>query len=104
MGADAPEKAGELKDYLMAKHNADEYLKKSGLNYAIVRPGTLNNDTAHEYIQLKEKLSKSGEISRADVAQTLVRALNDDTANKVTFEISKGDTLIGEALNLLSEK
>lgn len=98
MGADAPEKAEDLKDYLKAKHNADEHLKSSGLNYAIVRPGSLTNDQATNHIKLKEKLSERGEISRADVAQTLVRVLNDDTANKVSFEILKGDTLIGKAL------
>jgi uncharacterized protein YbjT (DUF2867 family) len=104
MGADAPEKAEELQDYLKAKHNADEYLKSSGLNYAIVRPGSLNNDNATNHIKLKEKLSERGEISRADVAQTLVRVLNDDTANKVSFEILKGDTLIGKALENFASK
>ncbi len=104
MGADAPEKADDLQDYLKAKHNADEYLKSSGLNYAIVRPGSLNNDNATNHIKLKEKLSERGEISRADVAQTLVRVLNDDTANKVSFEILKGDTLIGKALEEFSSK
>ncbi|WP_027126866.1 SDR family oxidoreductase [Gelidibacter mesophilus] len=104
MGADAPEKAEELQDYLKAKHNADEHLKNSGLNYVIVRPGTLNNNKATDHVQLKEKLSERGEISRADVAQTLVRVLNEDTANNVSFEILNGDTLIGEALEKLSEK
>lgn len=104
MGADAPEKADQLQDYLKAKHNADEHLKSSGLNYAIVRPGALNNNNATDHIQLKEKLSQTGEISRADVAQTLVRVLNDDTANKVSFEILNGDTLIGKALEGFSEK
>src|SRR5690554_5782831 len=32
MGADNPEEATQLKDYLKAKHNADEYLKESGIN------------------------------------------------------------------------
>ena len=104
MGADAPENAVDLKEYLKAKYNADEHLKISGLNYAIVRPGTLNNEQATNHIKLKEKLSEHGQISRADVAQTLVRVLNDDTANKVVFEIIKGDTLIGKALDILSEK
>lgn len=104
MGADAPEKADQLQDYLRAKHNADEHLKSSGLNYAIVRPGTLNNKQATDHIQLSEKLSQSGEISRADVAQTLVRVLHDDTSNKVSFEILDGDTLIGKALEEFSDK
>ena len=43
MGADAPEKAENLKKYLEAKHNADEYLKASDLTYTIVRPGSLTD-------------------------------------------------------------
>jgi uncharacterized protein YbjT (DUF2867 family) len=48
MGADKPEEATQLQEYLKAKHNADEYLKSSGLNYSIVRPGTLTNDSQLE--------------------------------------------------------
>ncbi|MGB2683853.1 MAG: SDR family oxidoreductase [Olleya sp.] len=103
MGADQPEKAEQLQDYLKAKHNADEYLKSSGLNYSIVRPGSLTNGELTNKIQLKTKLNKSGEISRNDVAQTLVRSLNDDVANNTTFEILKGETLIGDALNTVSK-
>lgn len=99
MGADNPSQAEDLQEYLKAKHNADEYLKDSGLNYAIVRPGSLTDNELTNKIELAEKLNKSGEISRNDVAQTLVRSLNDDVANKTTFEIIEGATLIGDALN-----
>ncbi len=102
MGADQPEKAEQLQEYLKAKHNADEYLKSSGLTYSIVRPGALTNNELTNEIELEEKLNKSGEISRNDVAQTLVRTLNDEIANNATFEIIKGNTLIGDALNKVS--
>ncbi|SEA18946.1 Uncharacterized conserved protein YbjT, contains NAD(P)-binding and DUF2867 domains [Flavobacterium gillisiae] len=102
MGADKPEEATQLQEYLKAKHNADEYLKSSGLNYSIVRPGTLTNDSQLEMIELKQKLNKHGEISRADVAQTLVQSLEDKTAHNATFEIIKGDTSIQNALNKIS--
>ncbi|WP_055444996.1 SDR family oxidoreductase [Lacinutrix himadriensis] len=102
MGADQPEKVEQLQDYLKAKHNADVYLKSSGLNYAIVRPGSLTNGELTNAITLEEKLHTRGEISRNDVAQTLVETLNDDVANNVTFEIIKGHTQIGEALNKMS--
>jgi uncharacterized protein YbjT (DUF2867 family) len=82
-------KATQLQDYLKAKHNADEYLKNSGLNYSIVRPGTLTNDSGLQTIELKHKLNKHGEISRVDVAQTLVQSLEDKTAANATFEIIK---------------
>ncbi|MFS4446517.1 SDR family oxidoreductase [Maribacter sp. 2307UL18-2] len=102
MGADYPEKADELKDYLTAKHNADEYLKSSGLNYSIVRPGSLTNGKPTGKINLELKFKEQGEIDRDDVAQTLVRSLHDDTANGKTFEILKGDTIIGKAMDKLS--
>ena len=101
MGADHPEEATALQDYLKAKQNADNYLKASGLNYTIVRPGSLTNNEPTNAIELEDKLNKHGEISRDDVAQTLVRTLNDDVANNATFEIIKGETLIGVALHQL---
>ncbi|WP_179018929.1 SDR family oxidoreductase [Winogradskyella forsetii] len=102
MGADNPEAVEDLQDYLEAKQNADKHLKNSGLNYTIVRPGTLNNSEGKGKIELKEKFNKKGEISRADVAQTIVRALHDDAPKNSTFEILEGDTLIGEALSASS--
>ncbi len=99
LGADNPEEADELKDYLKAKHNADEFLKQSNLSYTIVRPGTLNDNLGNDKIELKKKLNKHGEISRDDVAQTLVRCLHDDAPKNTTFEIISGDTLIGNALS-----
>ncbi|TYB70032.1 SDR family oxidoreductase [Bizionia gelidisalsuginis] len=103
MGVDNPEEMSELKDYLKAKQNADEHLKNSGLNYSIVRPGSLTNEKPSNEIELEAKLNKRGEISRDDVAQTIVRTLNDDVANKATFEIIKGNTLIGKALDKISK-
>jgi len=99
LGAENPEESDELQEYLKAKHNADEFLKQSGLNYTIVRPGTLNDNPGKGTIKLESKLSEPGEISRDDVAQTLVRALHDDAPNEVVFEIIQGNTLIGEAID-----
>jgi len=101
MGADHPEEATALQDYLKAKQNADNYLKASGLNYTIVRPGSLTNNEPTNAIELEDKLNKHGKISRDDVAQTLVRTLSDNVANNATFEIIKGETLIGVALHQL---
>ncbi|SDR89715.1 Uncharacterized conserved protein YbjT, contains NAD(P)-binding and DUF2867 domains [Polaribacter sp. KT25b] len=98
MGADNPKEAENLQEYLEAKHNADEFLKQSNLTYSIVRPGSLTNDKGSGKIELKHKLNKQGEISRDDVAQTLVRVLHDTAEVDDTFEIIKGDTLIGKAI------
>ena len=98
MGADAPEKSGDLQEYLKAKKNADEFLRKSKIPFSIVRPGALNDDKGKGKIKIAEKLNEKGEISRDDVAQTLVRVLHDSAFVNDTFEIIKGNTLIGEAI------
>lgn len=98
MGADGPEQAEDLQEYLKAKQNADEYLKKSNIPFSIVRPGSLTNNEAKGKIKLSKKLQERGEISRADVAQTLVRVLHDSAQINKTFEIIEGDTLIGKAI------
>jgi uncharacterized protein YbjT (DUF2867 family) len=99
MGADNPESVDDLKEYLQAKHNADEYLKSSDLTYAIVRPGSLTDDKGTGKIKLASKMGEQGSITRDDVAQTLVRSLHDDAAKNKTFEIIQGETLIGKAMD-----
>lgn len=98
MGADNPEVSSELKDYLKAKQNADQHLVNSGLEYSIVRPGALNNEVGKGKIVLENKLNQQGEISRQDVAETLVGSLESSVARNKTFEILQGDTQIKSAL------
>lgn len=96
MGADNPQ--GELKEYLQAKQNADQYLDISGLTFSIVRPGSLNNNEGLGKIKLQHKLNEQGEIPRWDVARTLVKSLENDVAKNQAFEILTGDTQIEEAV------
>lgn len=98
MGADQPEKGGDLQEYLEAKQAADDYLRQSGLPYTIVRPGALNNESGNHKIKLDEKLYERGEIPREDVAQTLVRCLENGLAEDSTFEILSGPTSIENAV------
>jgi len=87
-----------LEDYLRAKQNADNHLKASGLNYSIVRPGSLTDKDSTGKIELKERLERRGSISRADVAKTLVEALEDDVMQNQTFEILSGEVPIEKAV------
>ncbi|WP_271392834.1 SDR family oxidoreductase [Aequorivita sinensis] len=98
MGADNPKVSSELKDYLKAKQNADQHLVNSGLEYSIVRPGALNNEVGKGKIVLGNKLNQQGEISRQDVAETLIGSLESSVARNKTFEILQGDTQIKSAL------
>jgi hypothetical protein len=58
---------------ITSKQNADDYPKNSGLIYRIVKPGALTAEKSTSKIQLKEKLENQGNISRADIAHTLVK-------------------------------
>jgi len=98
MGADNPSVSEKMGDYLQAKQNADEYLKASGLNYTIVRPGSLTDEEGTGKIQLMAKLEKFGKITRADVAKTLVEVLKGNIMQNQVFEILAGETLIEKAI------
>ncbi|HBR54229.1 MAG TPA: NAD-dependent dehydratase, partial [Flavobacteriaceae bacterium] len=96
MGADNPQ--GDLKEYLQAKQNADQYLDISGLTFTIVRPGTLNNNEGLGKIKLEKKLNEQGEIPRWDVARTLVKSLDTKVGKNQAFEILTGETQIEKAV------
>lgn len=98
MGADKPSIGGDLEDYLRAKQSADDHLRLSSLNYSIIRPGMLTDEAGTGHIQLNEHLNKQGEISREDVAHTLVAALDKNTLSQQAVEILTGDTPIIKAL------
>jgi uncharacterized protein YbjT (DUF2867 family) len=98
MGADNPSVSEEMGDYLQAKQNADEYLKASGLDYTIVRPGSLTDEEGIGKIQLMAKLESFGKITRADVAKTLVEVLKGNIMQNQVVEILAGETLIEKAI------
>lgn len=99
MGADDPEKGPEkLQHYLRAKHNADEHLKNSGLNYTIVRPGRLTDEAGAGKVALSATLEESGEIARQDVARVLLAVLDSDNTADTVFNVVSGDTPVPEAL------
>lgn len=83
VGADAPDLDSEMGHYLKAKHDADEYLKASGLSFAILRPVALTNGDGTENVRLGDEVGVNGEAARGDVAALLADAVNGDKwANK----------------------
>lgn len=99
MGAGAPEKGPEkLRHYLQAKHNADEHLKSSGLNFTIVRPGRLTDDEGTGKVAVSAGLENFGQIPRQDVARVLLAVLDSDNTENRLFDVVSGDTPVPEAL------
>ncbi|MFD1017830.1 SDR family oxidoreductase [Thalassobacillus hwangdonensis] len=101
MAADDPSRGNEaLEFYLKMKGEADDYLKNTELDYTIVRPGALTDGESTSKIQVGESVDR-GEVSRADVAKTMIASLNEPNAYHKTFEMIEGDTQIEEALKQL---
>jgi len=99
MGAGDPEAGSEaMRPYLRAKARADERLRSSGLDYTIVRPGSLTDEEGTGNVEAAESLGRRGEIPRQDVARTLAVALESENTSGKTFEVLAGDTPIAEAL------
>ena len=78
VGADDPDPQSDLHHYLKAKHDADEHLKASGLDYSIVRPVALTDDDGSRNVKLGDDVDPKGKAARGDVAAVLARALTDD--------------------------
>src|SRR5918995_1506726 len=87
-----------MRPYLRAKARADERLRESGLDYTIIRPGSLTDEEETGRIEAAESLGRRGEISRSDVARTFAEALGMESTYGKTFEILAGETPIREAL------
>jgi len=102
MGASDPSAGPEaMQPYLHAKARADEALRESGLDYTIVRPGSLTNEPGTGRVAVAESLGRRGEIPREDVARAIVVTLETQNTVGKTFELLSGDDAIEEALEAL---
>jgi uncharacterized protein YbjT (DUF2867 family) len=81
--------------YLRAKGEADAELAASGLDYTIVRPGPLTNDPGTGRVAVD---AGRGDVTRDDVAAVLAAVLHEPGTIGRTFDLSGGETPIGEAL------
>ena len=78
VGAGDPDPDSDLAHYLEAKHAADEQLKNSGLEYAILRPVSLTDDGPTGSVKLGDDVDPGGKAARGDVAQVLADAAEQD--------------------------
>ncbi|GMN12354.1 SDR family oxidoreductase [Altererythrobacter sp. MTPC7] len=74
IGAGDPDPDSDLAHYLQAKHEADEHLMKTDLEYAILRPVALTDDGPTGEIRLGDNVDPKGEAARGDVAKVLADA------------------------------
>jgi uncharacterized protein YbjT (DUF2867 family) len=112
IGVDKPEEGPEeLKTYLHAKRNADKRLMKSNINYTIIRASSLSDNeekgtvTAARDLDLLESHGQHDivleEISRKDIANILVNALETPSTYRKVIEVTGGFQPINQALKSL---
>lgn len=74
------------------KLKGEEALRASGLVYTIIRPGGLTDEPGGAALMFGQGDQISGRISRADLAETIIQALNHDSARNVTFEVVNAES------------
>jgi uncharacterized protein YbjT (DUF2867 family) len=100
ISAGRPERWSEpMRPYYEAKAEADRRLEESGLEYTIVRPGSLTDDPGTGLVAVGTDLG--GAIPRDDVAAVLLAVLETPSTIGKTFELISGDTPIEEAVRNL---
>jgi len=102
IGADRPQAAsGGMRPYLEAKAGADQYLTASGLDYTIVRPGSLTDGPGTGRVRLTTDLGNRGAVPRDDVAAVIAEVLDAPNTIGVTFELFSGEVPVAEAVRSL---
>ncbi|KAB7896631.1 NAD(P)H-binding protein [Rouxiella sp. S1S-2] len=86
------------KAYVEAKRDADISLRKSGLDWTIIRPGPLTDDKATGLVTLEEHAGR-GEVSREDVALVAVATVVEDASIGKQWELRNGNTPIRDAVS-----
>ena len=84
--------------YHKAKAHADNHLRETDLDYTIVCPGGLTDESATECVAVSAELHGRGLTSRENLAAVLVRCLDLDNTVGKTFSLLDGETPLEEAL------
>lgn len=97
MGLDEPRGNAVFQAYQQAKAEADEALKKSGLDYTIIKPGRLTDEAGTGQVALAPDLPRD-EIPRQDVAEVLAEILESPQAAGLELDLTTGETPISQAV------
>jgi len=87
------ERNAGFENYIRVKKQSDVYLAASALDWVIVRPGTLTDDTGTGLISAGAAIPY-GEVTRDDVAAFLAELVDHPATNTVILELTSGSTPI----------
>ncbi|MBO1334973.1 SDR family oxidoreductase [Streptomyces sp. VRA16 Mangrove soil] len=103
MGADAAHPGDDVFDvYLRAKGAADDAVRaRGGLDWTILRPGSLTNDAGKGLVRLEASTGR-GAVPRDDVAAVLAELLDTPATAGLTLELVSGSAPVSVAVKSIA--
>ena len=95
------ETSAGFENYIAVKKRADVHLVESGLDWVIVRPGTLLEDPGTGKVRADVAVPY-GEVPRDDVAATIVQLIEQTAVNRIIIELTSGEVPVAEAVRRLA--
>src|SRR5690606_34271528 len=90
-----------FENYMAVKKRADVHLAETDLDWVILRPGTLRDSPGTGRVRTGLAIPY-GEVSRDDVAATLVELVEQPAVNRVIIELTQGDSPVAESVRRLA--
>ena len=90
-----------FEEYMGIKKAADVALVATGLDWVIVRPGTLTNRSRTGRVALGPAIAY-GDVSRADVAAVLAELVHRTEVSRQVLELTEGTALITDAVDAVA--
>ena len=87
--------------YMQVKRRADVHLAESGLDWVILRPGTLTDQPGTGKIRAGAAIPY-GEVSRDNVATVLAEIIATPSISRRVIEVTDGDTPAPQAISALA--
>ena len=91
----------DFEHYMAVKKTADVYLTRTGLDWLIVRPGTLLNEPGSGLVTAGPAI-EYGKVPRDDVAAFIDALLHESAVSRVIVELTSGETAVDAAVAGLS--
>lgn len=88
----------KMKPYYIAKYYADEWLKNSGLDYTILRPGRLKDEKGTGKVTVIHPEDKEG-VPREDVADMILETLRQASSKNKIISFNEGEVPVNEAVS-----
>ncbi|WP_417877942.1 SDR family oxidoreductase [Vibrio sp.] len=87
--------------YMRVKKEADVAVANSGLDWVIIRPGTLLHEDADNHVTLGSAI-QYGTVKRGNVASVIAKLIDTPTIRREILELTDGDISVDEAVNKIS--